>query len=62
MAVINEDFIRCKCSNAEFQEIRIVSLPKNIKKRHLGETNIKQPIVEEHFYYDCTKCGQRLDR
>ena len=61
MAVINEDFHRCECGSATFEEKKVVSLPQGIRQRHEHERDIKIRTLDETTHYICTECGKHFD-
>jgi hypothetical protein len=61
MPVLHEEFIRCSCGNADFEEKVVVTLPNQIKKRYVNELGVAHPTLEKQIHYICTGCEKRLD-
>lgn len=60
MAIMKEDFIRCQCGNADFEEKIIVSIRHGVYHR---ATNTSEPIPSAYIegkevVYICTRCEQ----
>ena len=58
MAVINEDFVRCGCSNADFEEKRIVTLAKTATR---PDKQSSYPVMDSEVRYYCTQCRKEKD-
>ena len=61
MPVMHEDFIRCKCTNAEFEKKEIVTLPTGLRPRYKNELGVEHPALEKEIQYICTRCNRSLD-
>jgi hypothetical protein len=60
MAVVHEDFIRCFCGNADFEEKVVVTLPKGLRTRYINERSVSHPALDKTIDYYCTKCNEKL--
>lgn len=58
MAVINEDFVRCSCGNADFEEKRIVTLAKTAAR---PDRHSLYPVMDAEVRYYCTQCHKEKD-
>lgn len=63
MPIINEDFIRCSCGNAEFVKEEVVTLPRYLQDmpRYGLEKSAKLPTLDKKIQYICTNCHKVLD-
>lgn len=60
--LVREDFIRCNCGCADFEEKVIVTVPKVQKKRDEMQKHIPITNMGEHYIYYCVACGKKLDK
>ena len=55
MAVISEDFVRCKiCDNADFEKREVVTIPKGVKRE---DKTVPYPTLQSDIMYFCVRCG-----
>ena len=55
MAVISEDFVRCRsCGHADFEKREIVTIPKGVKRE---DKTTPYPSIQSDILYFCVRCG-----